>query len=194
VRQWTRRLVTALGALLAGALIATPFFVHKDFASKGLWMVNTHDMIQHLAVMKDFDKVLKSGVIYPRWLSDINNGYGIPWMNFYPPGFYYAASFVNAVFNDWTKTLFAISILGFAASGLAFYWLAREFCTRTASAIAALFYRSRERPNTSARLHQQRGHMAADKTGSACDEDVLSAEKMMEIVRDHTERTLIGTN
>jgi len=140
VRQWTRRLVTALGALLAGALIATPFFVHKDFASKGLWMVNTHDMIQHLAVMKDFDKVLKSGVIYPRWLSDINNGYGIPWMNFYPPGFYYAASFVNAVFNDWTKTLFAISILGFAASGLAFYWLAREFCTRTASAIAALFY------------------------------------------------------
>jgi hypothetical protein len=140
MKQWTKPALISLGAFIAGALIATPFFVHKDFASKGLWMVNTHDMIQHLAVMKDFDKVLKSGTLYPRWLSDINNGYGIPWMNFYPPGFYYAASIVNAAFNDWTKTLFAISIFGFAASGLAFYWLVREFRSTTASAIAALFY------------------------------------------------------
>ena len=139
-KQWTRRVLIALGSLITGALIATPFFVHTDFASKGLWMVNTHDMIQHVAVMKDFDHVLKSGILYPRWLSDINNGYGIPWMNFYPPGFYYAASLINAAFGDWTKTLFAISILGFAASGLAFYWLAREFCSSAASAIAALFY------------------------------------------------------
>jgi hypothetical protein len=53
--------------------------------------------------------------------------------------------------------------------------------------IAASFYRSRDRPNVSARLNQQRRNMAADKTGCACYEDVLSDEEMMEIVRDHAE-------
>ena len=51
--------------------------------------------------------------------------------------------------------------------------------------IAARFCRSRERPNISAGLNQQRRHMAADKTGCARDKDVVSAEEMMEIVRDH---------
>src|SRR5262249_11630105 len=60
--------------------------------------------------------------------------------------------------------------------------------------IAAPLYQSRERPNTCARLNQQRPHMAADKTGSACDEDMLSGKKMMEIVRDHVERMIAGTN
>lgn len=135
-----RPAVLVLGALLAGTVLAAPFFVHQGPAGKSLWMVGTHDMVQHFAVMKDFDKVLKAGTLYPRWLPDINNGYGIPWMNFYPPGFYYLASLVNAPLNDWVETLFVISVLGFAASGLAFYWLARAFYGRAASAIAALFY------------------------------------------------------
>jgi 6-pyruvoyl-tetrahydropterin synthase related domain len=139
-RTWTRQAFIVLGALIAGTVMASPFFVHRGSGGKGLWMVSTHDMVQHLAVMKDFDRVLKSGTLYPRWLPDINNGYGIPWMNFYPPGFYYVASLVNAVLNDWVRTLFAISALGFAASGLAFYWLARAFYGRMASAVAALFY------------------------------------------------------
>src|ERR1700738_1548592 len=139
-RTWTRRAFIVLGALIAGTVMASPFFVHRGPGGASLWMISTHDMVQHLAVMKDFDRVLKSGTLYPRWLPDINNGYGIPWMNFYPPGFYYLASLVNAVLNDWVRTLFAISALGFAASGLAFYWLARTFYSRTASAVAGLFF------------------------------------------------------
>jgi hypothetical protein len=61
-------------------------------------------------------------------------------MNFYPPGFYYLASLLNLVFNDWIYTLFAASILGFALSGLAFYLLAREFYSRLASVAGALLY------------------------------------------------------
>ena len=60
--------------------------------------------------------------------------------------------------------------------------------------IAAPFCRSRERSNMSARLNQQRRHMAADKTGCTCDKNMLSEEKMMEIVRDHGERMMAGTN
>src|SRR5262249_50662509 len=130
-RAWP--VLFVLAVLVAGIVLAAPFFLRRSPDGKGLWMIGTHDMVQHLAVMKAFDKTLRAGTLYPRWLPDINNGYGTPWMNYYPPGFYYAASLVNRVMNDWIKTLFVISALGFAASGLAFYWLARTFYERAAS-------------------------------------------------------------
>lgn len=139
-RSWLPKALVLLSMLAAGAILATPFFLQKGPSGKRLWMVSTHDMVQHFAVMKDFDKVLRSGTLYPRWLPDINNGYGIPWINFYPPGFYYLASLVNSALQDWIKTLLVISVFGFAASGLAFYWLARAFYSRLASIIAALVY------------------------------------------------------
>jgi hypothetical protein len=103
-------------------------------------MIDTHDMAQHLAVMQQFDKVLKTGVAYPRWLPDANNGYGLAWTNFYPPGFYYLTSLANAVINDWAYTLLVLSCLCLAASGLAFYALSLQFYSPLASAIGALVY------------------------------------------------------
>src|SRR5206468_12147649 len=44
--------------------------------------------------------------------------------------------------------------------------------------IAPPFCRSRQCPNISARLNQQRRHVTADETGCACYEDVLADEKM----------------
>jgi len=35
--------------------------------------------------MEDFDKVLRSGVMYPRWLPNLNKGYGSAWPNFESP-------------------------------------------------------------------------------------------------------------
>jgi len=46
----------------------------------------------------------------------------------------------------------------------------------------------------SANLNQQRSYMAADKTGCTGNEDMLSDEKMMEIVRDHAQPMITGTN
>jgi hypothetical protein len=135
-----RRALLVLAMLAASVALTTPFFLHRTPSGETWWMISTHDMRQHLAVMKDFDKVIRAGTPYPRWLPDINGGYGIPWMNFYPPGFYYLASLVNAVVKDWVNTVFAISVLGFVASGLAFYVLARTFYTRSASAIGAALY------------------------------------------------------
>src|SRR5262245_51518690 len=137
---WTGKISIAVLMSAAAFILSTPFFVHRDAGGVALRMISTHDLIQHHAVLKDFDKVLRSGILYPRWLPDINNGYGIPWMNFYPPGFYYLASLLNSALNDWVRTLFAITALGFAASGLAFYWLARTFYSQLASVVAALFY------------------------------------------------------
>ena len=129
-----------LGMLVAGVALTTPFFLNRTSGDTKWRMIRTHDMTQHLAVMKDFDKVIRAGTPYPRWLPDINGGYGLPWMNFYPPGFYYLASIMNALLRDWVNSLFAVSVLGFAASGLAFYLLARTFYTGAASAIGAVLY------------------------------------------------------
>lgn len=138
-----RALFIAIPLLLSAAVVS-PFYLsrHKLGASdtEGLRVISTHDMPSHLTVMQQFDKVLRSGVPYPRWLPDINRGYGIATMNFYPPLFYYLTSLVNAVIGDWIDTLLVISVLTLAVSGLAFYLLARLFYERLASIVAALFY------------------------------------------------------
>lgn len=130
-------------ALALATLIAAPFFLRKETTPDGRKipsLVNTHDMEQHLAVMEQFDLALRSGVLYPRWQPDFNGGYGLPWTNFYQPGFFYLTSLVNTVVKDWVNTLFLLTILSLAASGLVLYVLSRQFYSRSASAIAALFY------------------------------------------------------
>ena len=130
-------------ALTIATLITAPFFLRMDTSPDGRpvrAVVTTDDMAQHLAVMEQFDLTLRSGVLYPRWQSEFNGGYGLAWTNFYQPGFFYLTSFINAILNDWINTLFVISILSLAASGLALYALSRQFYSQWASAIAALFY------------------------------------------------------
>lgn len=141
--SWTRQALIGLAALTAGVVIAAPFYLSRKQARTGddvSRMIATHDMAQHLAVMQQFDKVLKTGVPYPRWLPDVNNGYGLAWTSFYPPGFYYLTSLANAVFDNWAFTLLVISCLTLAASGLAFYALSLQFYSPLASAIGALVY------------------------------------------------------
>lgn len=140
---WARRGLLVFAALVAGTVLAAPFyFSHKVPTPEGpvSQAINTHDMAQHLAVMAQFDKVLRSGTLYPRWLPDVNKGYGLAWTNFYPPGFYYLTSLVNLAVMDWMTTLFVVSALGLAASGLTFYMLARQFYGRLASVVSALLY------------------------------------------------------
>ena len=133
-----------LASIVIGTTIVVPFyFANKSDnpkVSRILGFIGTHDLVQHIAVMQDFDKVLRSGVLYPRWLPDINNGYGIAWANFYPPMFFYVSSLSNSVFNDWGVTLFVLSALGFVASGLSFYLLARTFYGAFASTAGGLLY------------------------------------------------------
>ena len=140
--SWSRPGLIVLAALIAGTAFSAPFFLHKSKTLEGkvLRTPNTHDMAQHLAVMEQFDTVLKTGVLYPRWLPDVNNGYGLPWTNFYPPGFYYLTSLINSALNNSMNTLFVVSVLGLAASGLALYGLSRQMYGRLASAVAAVVY------------------------------------------------------
>ena len=138
------RVIFVAVVLLVGIAAVTPFYYSQQaITSEGnhrLRLIATHDMGTHFAFMEQFDKVLRSGVYYPRWLPDINHGYGIATMNFYPPGFYYLTSLVHVAFDDWGKTLYVISLLSLWGAGFAFYLLSSQFYGRLASAVGAIFY------------------------------------------------------
>ena len=129
--------------LIGGIIAAAPFFSRAERSPgthdtvKMLW---TDDLPNHLAYSKQFDKVFRSGVLYPRWLPDVNNGYGVATMIFYPPGMHYLALVFHALLGDWMSAYFAIVAIGLALSGVFFYRLSRVFFGRPASVIAALFY------------------------------------------------------
>jgi 6-pyruvoyl-tetrahydropterin synthase related domain len=132
-------LIVAVGVLMC-ATVAAPFFYSNSAQPGQLEIRQTKDMGIHLAVMGQFDRVLRSGAVYPRWLPDVNYGYGNAWPNFYQPGFYYLTSLVNAVTDNWIDTLFLITTFGLFGSGVAFYVLARLFFSRLASVISATVY------------------------------------------------------
>lgn len=132
-----------LATLLIGALVVAPyFFSHSAFidGKKEYQLILTHDLTNHFFFMDQFQQGVRSGAIYPRWFAEANNGYGIAVMNYYPPGFYYATTMANAVFNNWHTTLFMLMALMMAAAGWAMYFLARAFFSRPASVAAALVY------------------------------------------------------
>ncbi|HXG90886.1 MAG TPA: 6-pyruvoyl-tetrahydropterin synthase-related protein [Blastocatellia bacterium] len=129
---------------LAAVIAITPFFFRYRTSEPGFdnrtGMIVSHDMARHFAQAELFHKTLKSGVAYPRWFGEANYGYGIPFTNFYPPGFYFLLSAFYEFIGDWANAMMAVSFLLFIASGIAFYALARLFTGRLASAAASLLY------------------------------------------------------
>lgn len=130
--------------LVTGVLAVAPFFYSRyemAFGDNGTARLpKTHDIENLLPAMQQFDKGIRSGVVYPRWFADINLGYGVATGNFYPPGIFYLGSLFHAVTNDWVDALFLICALGLMGSGLALYMLARVFYGKLASAAAAILY------------------------------------------------------
>jgi 6-pyruvoyl-tetrahydropterin synthase related domain len=133
-----------VGVLLLGTGVVAPFYLARvERAADGtrIWRtITTHDLPNYMPMMEQFDKVLKSGVFYPRWTPDFNSGYGTATANFYPPGTFYLNSLINTVVDNWFITLFILCALSLGASCIALYLLARNFYSRTASAVAAVLY------------------------------------------------------
>src|SRR5262245_61721848 len=117
------------------AASSLPFRFAADFE-----LPQAHDLTVHWNRMIAFDEGLRSGLIYPRWLGRLNQGYGAATTLFYAPGVYYVLSAAHAVSGDWSD---AIGILAFAAalcSAAAFYFYARLLVDRRAALIGASIY------------------------------------------------------
>lgn len=144
LKRVSTRAFLAVGALAISAIAVIPFFFSRRERVPGsntvFRLIDTHDLWMHLFIMPQFDKVLRSGVIYPRWIPDVNMGYGLLNMIYYPPGFFYLSAAVHTVVDDWIHTTFVVSVLALAGSGLTFYFLSRTFYSKHASVIGAIFY------------------------------------------------------
>lgn len=130
-------------AVLLGTLLVAPFYVaHRtDQPSPGFLNVPmTHDMAQHVLALRDLDKGLRAGNYYPRWQSDFNAGYGLPWLNYYSPGFYYASEVVHLALPDAANAFFFVSLCCMVGSGLALYYFLRFFYSPVSCAVAAGLY------------------------------------------------------
>src|ERR1051325_735515 len=97
-RLWGKLRGALLAAviLIAGTAAIIPFFFSSSARTPdntwGLRLIESHDIYNHAVTMKEFDRVLRSGVWYPRWMANFNSGYGTALMLYYPPGFYYLTS------------------------------------------------------------------------------------------------------
>src|SRR5215471_17287466 len=138
-----QRMPLPIIVLAVSTAVVSPFYFSRSALPGqpgGAQLISTHDMAEHLLVMEEFDKVLRSGVIYPRWFPNANKGYGSAWPNFYPPGFYYLTSAVHTIIADWVSTLLVVTVLVLALSFLAFYALSRTFYGRFPSIAGAVLY------------------------------------------------------
>ncbi|HYK09059.1 MAG TPA: hypothetical protein VEW42_06190, partial [Candidatus Eisenbacteria bacterium] len=84
---------------IAMALLATWPLFHAG-------LMPTHDGEYHLIRFYEFDKILREGILYPRWAPDLLYGYGIPLFTYIYPLPNYVASFLHlfgASFLDSVK-------------------------------------------------------------------------------------------
>ncbi len=83
---------------------------------------------------------IREGILYPRWLSLSNGGYGSPTMIFYSPLFYWITGVVNLFIPSLIVSLKITTFAGFLLSGLAMYLFLRSFCGHSASIAGGIAY------------------------------------------------------
>ncbi len=103
-----------------------------------LWL--GHDTFPHLFRLVDLDIVLRSRVLYARWLPNLGFFYGFPTLNFYAPLTYYITltlHWLGAGFLLATKLSYALS---FFVAALGMYVWMRDAWSRRAALVAAAVY------------------------------------------------------
>lgn len=100
----------------------------------------THDGEYHVVRFQQFYKVLESGILYPRWAPDFNNGFGIPLFNYVYPLPNYVASlfhFLGFSFIDSFKlNMIFASIIG----AIFFYLWTRLFWKNFGVVVSSILY------------------------------------------------------
>lgn len=100
----------------------------------------THDGEYHVIRFYEFDKIFRSGVLYPRWAPDLNYGYGVPLFNYVYPLPNYVASLLHlsgiSFIDAFKLQMFSASIVG----GIFFYLWTKHFWGEIGGVVSAIFY------------------------------------------------------
>ncbi len=127
--NWGIPLVLAFG-LLAGWL----FWLYP-----GLPMTGANE--NHAFMTADFTRLLREGVLYPRWSAHAINGYGAPIPNFLPTGAPLLAALIDMLFtNDTVNAIRLVYGLSLAVSGVCMYLFAQAWTNPIGAVLAYLLY------------------------------------------------------
>lgn len=121
-------------------IIIAIFSFIAGFALLQKGMMPTHDGEYHVVRFYEFDKVLRSNTLYPRWAPDLNYGYGVPLFNYVYPLPNYAAFLLHAVGFSFIDSFKVSLFIGLLLSGIFFYLWAKEFWGKVGGVVSAIFY------------------------------------------------------
>ncbi len=101
----------------------------------------TADGIGHLSLLIDFDRAIRAGAFYPRWLPDYHLAYGSPAFIFYSPASFYLAELFHLLGAGFGLALALMYFCTLLASALGMYLLAGSLLgSRPGALLAALAY------------------------------------------------------
>lgn len=102
-----------------------------------------HDFKYHWVYSKNFSEQFWQGDFYPRWLQNMNSGFGSPTFFFYAPIPYYFTSLFGPL-SRYDISSFNVlglsSSLALIASGLTAYFWLKEIVPKNSAAIASILY------------------------------------------------------
>ncbi|MCB1591295.1 MAG: hypothetical protein KDI90_02475 [Alphaproteobacteria bacterium] len=101
------------------------------------------DYKNQIIAFEAFREQFNGGDIYPRWLHDINHGFGAANLYFYPPLIYYAEYATGLLLpaDAETPTILIFSSFFFLAlSGISAYFWLSSLCSRRGAVIGAALY------------------------------------------------------
>lgn len=124
--------------LAAGFVVAVPVL--------SLGFPVGHDSMSHFNWYKCFSEQMWAGEIYPRWLMEMNAGFGSPAFFYYPPVPTYVSTFLGLLIGKdateaqlWQQLGFSAGI-GIIASGVACYvWLKGIVDSKTAAFVSVIY-------------------------------------------------------
>ncbi|MGH1402605.1 MAG: 6-pyruvoyl-tetrahydropterin synthase-related protein [Alphaproteobacteria bacterium] len=86
---------------------------------------------------------MHNGEAYPRWLSDVNNGFGGLNLFFYPPLIYYTGFLIDTITMQnlsITQILCGVGFTFLSLSGISFYIFAQTITSKKKALIASIIY------------------------------------------------------
>lgn len=108
--------------------------------------VDGHDSPSQFNLYSAFSRQIWLGEAYPKWLFDMNGGFGSPVFFFYPPLAYYITTFFSGIFGQPATDNMIWQQLGFSAglaiigSAIACYSWLKEITNPTTAVISSVIY------------------------------------------------------
>lgn len=134
-----RREVLGLARLAApAALLVVTGLVVAWQAARG-WPY-THEGLRYPILSEHFTEAMHTGQLWPRWLPEINGGYGYPTFVYYPPLVFFLASALRLLTGDVLLALWGVCFVALGAGAVGAYALGAHGGRRTLGLLAGLVY------------------------------------------------------